>query len=363
MGFRCGFVGLPNVGKSTLFNALTRAQVESANFPFCTIDPNTGSIPVPEPRLEALARITQPERIVPCQMTFIDIAGLIEGSSKGEGLGNKFLANIRETEAIAHVVRCFEDESVVHVGGKVSPEDDIEIINTELLLSDLDVVTRVHRNLTKVARARQKEALRALPVVSKALERLEDGVALRSENWNEGELTILEPYRFLTLKPVMYIANTSEDMSDSASYLSAVNEIANKESAKVVAVSSRLEAEISQLPACERAEYLELMALEETGLDRVIRQGYDLLDLHHYFTAGPKEVRAWTIPKGTRAAAAAGKIHTDFEKGFIRAEVIAYEDYVENDGENGAKSRGLLRLEGRDYIVQDGDVMHFRFNV
>ncbi|MCY4657332.1 MAG: DUF933 domain-containing protein, partial [Gammaproteobacteria bacterium] len=245
----------------------------------------------------------------------------------------------------------------------VSPEDDIEIINTELLLSDLDVVTRVHRNLTKVARARQKEALRALPVVSKALERLEDGVALRSENWNEGELTILEPYRFLTLKPVMYIANTSEDMSDSASYLSAVNEIANKESAKVVAVSSRLEAEISQLPACERAEYLELMALEETGLDRVIRQGYDLLDLHHYFTAGPKEVRAWTIPKGTRAAAAAGKIHTDFEKGFIRAEVIAYEDYVENDGENGAKSRGLLRLEGRDYIVQDGDVMHFRFNV
>ncbi len=342
MGFNCGIVGLPNVGKSTLFNALTKAGIAAENFPFCTKDPNTGIVPVPDPRLKALAAIVNPERTIPTSMEFVDIAGLVAGASKGEGMGNQFLANIRETDAIAHVVRCFDDDNVIHVDGRVNPLSDIETINTELALADLEAVTRAITNLNKKAKGGDKDAQAALGVFQKKL---------------------IKSYGLITLKPVMYIANVAEDGFDNNPHLDAVREFANNENAIVVALCNQIEAEIAQLDEEEKAEFLEGMGMSEAGLDRVIRAGYELLNLQTYFTAGVKEVRAWTVPVGATAPEAAGVIHTDFERGFIRAEVIGYDDFIEYGGEKGAAAAGKSRLEGKTYIVQDGDVMHFRFNV
>ena len=363
MGFRCGIVGLPNVGKSTLFNALTQAQVDSSNFPFCTIDPNIGAVAVPEPRLAELAKFVNPQRIVPSMMNFVDIAGLIAGASQGEGLGNQFLANIRDADALAHVVRCFHEESVVHVNGKVSPKEDIETVNTELALADLTTVSEAAAKLKKLSKVGDRTAAVALPVLERALHCLEEGTLLRTVSLSESELSYLKPYQLLTLKPVMYIANTAEVKSESESYLDEVESIAQSESSEVVAISSRIEEEIAQLSPVEKEEFLKMLGLHETGLDQVIRMGYKLLRLHHFFTADAKEARAWAIPVGTQASKAAGKIHTDFERGFIRAEVISYDEYVSDGGESGAKANGHWRLEGREYIVQEGDVMRFRFNV
>jgi ribosome-binding ATPase len=363
MGIKCGIVGLPNVGKSTLFNALTRAQIAAENYPFCTIDPNVGVVPVPDPRLAQLAAIVNPQKILPATVEFVDIAGLVAGASKGEGLGNKFLSHIRETDAIAHVVRCFEDDDVVHVAGRIKPLDDIEVINTELALADLDTVERGLTRAEKASKAGDKDAIRQRDLMKKLREHLDSGKPARSLIRDAEEQRLLQELHLITLKPLMYVANVAENGFTNNSHLDAVRALAESENSQAVAVCAAIEAEISQLEEADRADFLKELGLEEPGLNRVIRAGYKLLGLQTYFTAGEKEVRAWTVRIGATAPQAAGVIHTDFEKGFIRAEVIAYDDYIANKGEQGAKEVGKLRLEGKEYVVSEGDVMHFRFNV
>ncbi len=367
MGFRCGIVGLPNVGKSTLFNALTRtAAAQAANYPFCTIEPNTGEVAVPDPRLEKLAELGKSAEIIPTRLTFVDIAGLVRGASKGEGLGNQFLANIREVDAIAHVLRCFEDADVVHVEGQIDPVADAETVETELMLADLESLDRRIQPLRKKATARDKEALTLLPVMEKALAALQDGKParrLRADLAPE-DLRILDGLQLLTAKPVLYVANVAEaDAAAGNEQSQRVAEMAEAQGAGFVMISAAIEAELAQLPEAEQREYLETIGLEEPGLDRLIRAGYDLLHLVTFFTVGPKETRAWTVERGTRAPQAAGVIHTDFEKGFIRAQTIAYDDFVSSGGEVGAKEAGKARDEGKDYVVEDGDVLLFKFNV
>ncbi|MGB5580395.1 MAG: redox-regulated ATPase YchF [Woeseia sp.] len=363
MAIKCGIVGLPNVGKSTLFNALTAAEIAAENYPFCTIEPNVGVVPVPDPRLKVLADIVKPERLVPTTMEFVDIAGLVAGASKGEGLGNQFLANIRETNAIAHVVRCFENDDVTHVAGKIDPLDDIETINTELALADLEAVEKQLYKAEKNAKTNEKSALAYRDLLKKVKAQLDEGLPIRTLALDDNAKLGLRDLHLITAKPVMYIANVDESGFENNPHLDAVRDLAKREGAEVVAICAAIEAEIAQLEEADKADFLADLGLAEPGLDRVIRCGYTLLGLQTYFTAGKKEVRAWTTPVGASAPRAAAEIHTDFEKGFIRAEVIAYDDFVAGNGEHGAKEAGKLRLEGKDYIVQEGDVMHFRFNV
>jgi len=363
MGIQCGIVGLPNVGKSTLFNALTKAGIQAENYPFCTIDPNVGVVPVPDPRLDALAAIVKPKQIIPTTVEFVDIAGLVAGASKGEGLGNQFLAHIRETDAIAHVVRCFENDDVIHVAGRVRPREDIETIATELALADLGTVEKALQRAEKAAKAGGREPLERKALLERVRAHLDTGAPLRTLELSAAERESLRELFLLTAKPVLYIANVAEDGFNANPLLDQVREIAGQEGAEVAPVCAAIEAELVELDEADRAEFLADYGLAEPGLDRVIHAAYKLLGLQTYFTAGPKEVRAWTVRIGSTAPQAAGVIHTDFERGFIRAEVIAYADYIAGGGEAGAREAGKWRLEGKDYIVQEGDVMHFRFNV
>ncbi len=365
MGFKCGIVGLPNVGKSTLFNALTRtAAAQAANYPFCTIEPNVGDVAVPEPRLTKLAEIAKSAEVIPARMQFVDIAGLVKGASKGEGLGNQFLANIREVDAVVYVLRCFDDDDVTHVAGAIDPIADFEVVETELMLADLESLEKRRVNLEKKAKGQDKEAKATLALVDQALSALRDGRPARSieiESEDQKDWTGLQ---LLTAKPVLFVANVDEDAAaDGNDYARAVETRAKEENAAAIVISAKIESELAQLPEEEQGDYLDSLGLEEPGLNRLIRTGYDLLGLHTYFTAGPKETHAWTVQRGATAPEAAGVIHTDFEKGFIRAETVSYEDYIALGGEQAARDAGKLRLEGKDYIVQDGDVMHFRFNV
>jgi len=363
MGFKCGIVGMPNVGKSSLFNALTRSAIAAENYPFCTIDPNVGIVHVPDPRLDEVANLVNPKQVLPATMEFVDIAGLVAGASKGEGLGNQFLAHIRETQAVAHVVRCFEDENVVHVAGRVDPLADVEIIETELALADLETVSRVLEKTQKLSRSGDKDAVTLAEQLEQVISGLNEMHAVRVQELDEDTLAAIRSYNLLTAKPVVYVANVDESNVGGNEMSAQVQAYAESQGAQCVVLCAALEAELASLEDQERDEFLGEMGLEEPGLNRFIRAGYQLLGLQTFFTAGPKECRAWTVRRNATAPKAAAVIHTDFEKGFIRAEVISYEDFIRYSGESGAQEAGRLRLEGKEYLVEDGDVMHFRFNV